>query len=158
MNRVAIGIVLLAAGASHLVASDTSPPSRTAAANSATGQGTIRFGDHGDGVGTFVFDVAQSGGVSGSLLFAAEGHVSYPDIIVRMDKIESATVEARSVTLSGAGRLHDDPVSVIVTAFDGKGTRKPDTFAITCTNSEGRVVFEARGDVFIGDIRVGESR
>jgi len=157
MKRVVVGIVLFASGAAHLVASDTSLPSKTAIPSSASGQGSIRFGEHGAGVGTFVFNVEQGAGVTGSLVFAAEDHHDYPDIIVRVDNIEGAAFELRSVSFSGAGKLHDDPVSVSVSAFDGKGVRAPDTFAIECTNSQGEVVFEAQGEVFIGDVRVGET-
>lgn len=157
MKRAVVGIILFASGAAHLVASDTSLPSNNANPSSASGQGSIRFGEHGDGVGTFVFVVEQGGGVNGSLLFAAEDHHSYPDIIVRMESIEGAAFELRSVSFSGSGRLHDDPVTVTVSVFDGKGARKPDTFAIECTNSRGKVVFKARGEVFIGDVRIGET-
>lgn len=157
MKRVMVGIVIFASGAAHLVASDSSLPSKTAIPSSASGQGSMRFGEHGDGVGTFVFDVKQGAGVTGSLLFGAEDEHSFPDIVVRMDDIEIATFERRSVSFSGSGRLHDDPVSVTVSVFDGKGARAPDTFAIECTNSQGKVVFEAQGEVFIGKVHVGET-
>jgi hypothetical protein len=116
----------------------------------------MSFGEHGDSVGLIEFNVQGGRTPTGSLLFAAEDHHRYPDIIVRLDQITRATFGRRTIRLSGQGKLHDDPVTVTVFAFDGEGTAKPDRFSIKCVNGQGQVVLKARGELFNGDIRVGQ--
>jgi hypothetical protein len=59
------------------------------------------------------------------------------------------------VKFSRQGALHDDPVTVAVTAYDNASFRKADRFTIKCVDGKGKVVSEAQGEVFLGDIRVG---
>lgn len=121
----------------------------------ASGNGNITFGEHGEGIGFFIFDVERNVITTGSLLFAAEHRHGYPDIVVRMDNIERAVFSRRLVKLTGTGTLHETPVSISVTAFDGDGTPNPDRFSIKCINSNRDVVFDAKGDLAIGNIVVG---
>lgn len=144
------GLVLVIACGALLAAESAAP---TAAA----GNGTMTFGEDGHGVGLFEFEVARHGsGLDGSLLFAAEDHHDYPEIIVRMDDIEQAEFTQRSIKFSGKGKLHEAPVTVSVSASDGAGTVQPDRFSIICTDAKGTVVLEAEGELSTGDIRVGE--
>ncbi len=157
MNRIIAGVVLVVSSVTLLATVDAAKPrSGGNRDNSASGNGSMSFGEHGDGVGLIEFDVGGGNPPSGSLLFAAEDHHSYPDIIVRMDKITRATIGRRTVRFSGQGALHDDPVTITVFAFDGEGTAKPDRFSIKCVNGQHKVVFKARGELFNGDIRVGQ--
>ena len=147
---LASGVVLLIVSGA-LLAAESIPPS------SAVGNGSMSFGEDGDGVGLIEFKVESHGGrVDGSLLFAAEHHHDYPDIIVRADDIDRAEFTQQSVKFSGKGKLHETAVTISVSASDGAGKTEPDRFAITCTDSKGDVVFEAEGELSSGDIRVGE--
>ena len=157
MKSVLVGITILASSALLEVASTAPLGSESAVPGSASGQGSMHFGEHGDGVGTFVFDVRSDTETTGSLLFGAEDHHGFPDIVVRMEGVNHAVFAERSVDFSGEGRLHDAPVFVIVSAIDGEGTETPDWFSIECTDSNGEVVFKAQGDLFIGDIVVGDA-
>lgn len=156
MKRIMAGVVLVASSAAVIAALGAATPLLGGSQSSATGKGSMSFGEHGDSVGLIEFDVRRGRPPTGSLLFAAEDHHRYPDIIVRMDKISRATFGKHRVKFSGQGKLHDDPVTVSVSAFDGEGTAKPDRFSIKCTNGDGKVVFEARGELFSGDVSVGE--
>lgn len=157
MKRVMIGIVLIACGTPFLPAFGTPTPAVSRAGDSATGDGSMSYGEHGDSVGLIQFEISRNRALTGSLLFAAEDHHRYPDLIVRMDEIERATFGRRTVRFTGRGALHDEQVSVTVFAFDGAGTPNPDRFSIKCTNDGGEVVLQARGELFSGDISVGES-
>jgi hypothetical protein len=156
MKRIMVGVVLVASGATFVAAFGDPPPLSGGNQNSASGHGSMSFGEHGDSVGLIEFDVGGGRSPSGSLLFAAEDHHRYPGIIVRLEKITRAAFGRRTVRFSGQGALHDDPVTVTVFAFDGEGTAKPDRFSIKCVNGQGKVVFKARGELFNGDIRVGQ--
>ena len=157
MKSVLVGITILASSALLDVASTAPLSSESAVPGSASGQGSMHFGEHGDGVGTFVFDVRRDTETTGSFLFGSEEDHGFPDVVVCMERVNDAVFAERSVEFSGEGMLHDDPVFVIVSAFDGKGTETPDRFAIECTDSNGKVVFKAQGDLFIGDIVVGDA-
>ncbi len=171
MKRVLLGMlfpaccITLIAGASLLSAADPALPTK------ARGEGSIRFAvhdddhrsvaddDNEDGRGYLLFDVERkAGGFSGSLLFAAEDHhgLLYPDIIVRVGHIDSAEFSRRQVKITAKGKLHDQTVTVSVTAFDGAGTDEHDRFAIKCANGQGETVFSASGELFAGDVVVGE--
>ncbi|MHC4413843.1 MAG: hypothetical protein ACYS0G_01025 [Planctomycetota bacterium] len=153
MKRLAFGIVL-AASAIAVVAAFGPPPVAKGGEGSASGHGAITFEE--DGRGLVQFEIRQDAeGTSGSLLFAAEHHHAYPDIIIRMSEIDSARFRDRSVKFSGKGWLHDDRVYVTASAFDGEGTKRADSFSITCSRYKGEVVFAARGELFTGDIVVG---
>ncbi|MFQ5430742.1 MAG: hypothetical protein ACE5E1_10570 [Phycisphaerae bacterium] len=154
MMRTLVGISLLGFVAALSAASGT-PAADSAVASSASGQGTMSFGADGHGAGVFQFNVARGGLPSGSLLFAGEEAHRFPDIVVRMDNIRNARFGVRSVQFSGRGTLHDQPVTVSVTAFDGAGTKDPDSFGIKCKNAEGKIVLEARGELTSGDVVVG---
>ncbi len=151
-------VAILATCVPVLMASAGLPGVAAAAAEqSAVGNGTMAFGHENEGRGYFLFNIQQGDEITGTLLFAAEDHheMMYPDIIVRMAKIETAKFGRHSVRFSGPGALHDDPVAVTVTAHDNASSRKADRFTIKCVNGKGKVVFEAKGEVFLGDIRVG---
>ncbi len=125
-------------------------------ATAATGKGTIHFGKDGHGVGLFDFNVDFSKPqITGSVLFAGEDHHGYPDVIIRMTKIETASIEDRTFTCAGGGTRFDDEVYVNVIAWDGSGTEEADWLHIHCTDADGQEVFHAQGEVFIGDIFVG---
>ncbi len=157
MNRIIAGVVLVVSSVTLLATVDAATSrSRSNQSNSASGNGSMSFGEHGDSVGLIEFDVGGGDSPSGSLLFAAEDQHSYPDIIVRLDKIDRATFAHHKVKFWGDGMLHDEPVSVKVTAFDGEATDKPDTFSIKCKNGEGNLIFKADGELFSGDISIGE--
>ncbi len=156
MKRIMVGVVLVASSA-HLVAAFGAPPQLSGGnQNSAAGHGSMSFGEHGDSVGLIEFNVQGGRAPTGSLLFAAEDHHRYPGVIVRLDQIARATFGRHTIRFSGPGKLHDDPVTVTVFAFDGEGTAKPDRFSIKCVNGQGKVVLKARGELFTGDIRVGQ--
>ena len=157
MNRIIAWAVLVVSSVTLLATVDAAAlRSGSNQANSASGNGSMSFGEHGDSVGLIEFDVGAGHSPSGSLLFAAEDHHRYPDIIVRLDKIDRATFAHHKVKFWGDGMLHDEPVSIKVTAFDGEDADEPDTFSIKCKNGEGNVIFEADGELFSGDISIGE--
>ena len=171
MKRVLLGVLFpaccmtLIAGASMPAAADPALPTK------ARGEGSIKFAvhdddhhpvaddDNEDGRGYLLFDVERKpGGFSGSLLFAAEEHhgLLYPDIIVRVGHIDSAEFGRRQVKITTKGKLHDETVTVSVIAFDGQGTDEHDRFAIKCANARDEIVFSASGELFAGDVVVGE--
>jgi hypothetical protein len=121
----------------------------------ATGKGSMTFGHEEEGVGYFEFEISTRSETRGKLLFAAEHHDHYPDIIVRVSKIERARFGQGWVKISARGALHDETVRVSVGAWDGAATNKPDRFSIKCTNGKGEVVLEAEGALFKGDIVIG---
>ena len=120
---------------------------------SATGKGVMAFGEDGHARGLIRFSVREDGELTGSLLFAAEDHHHFPDIVVELGLIEKANFTAGRVTFSGPGGLHDDPVHVTVRAYD-RGKNRPDRFVIRCTDQSKAVVFEADGELLRGDIIV----
>ncbi len=163
MNRLVriVAVALFAAAFSLLIASAGLPSAAAADAEfSAVGHGSMAFGHEGEGRGYFKFDLRQvDGQITGSLLFAAEDHheMMFPEVIVRLSNIERASFGRHRVRFSGKGALHNDPVSVTVTARDNASSRKADRFAIKCVGSKGKVVFEADGEVFLGDLQVGSA-
>lgn len=122
-------------------------------ARTANGRGVMVFGEHGDARGWLRFSIREDGDLTGTLLYAAEDHHHFPDIVVELGLIDAATFTGNSVSFSGPGGLHDDPVNVIVEAYD-RGERGPDRFVILCTDQDGAVVFEADGELIRGDIIV----
>jgi len=135
----------------------------------ASGTGSFRFELHDDdgaaddgehAVGTFVLDVDAVGkNVSGSFQFAAEhehGRSMYPDIVVRVLKINDAEFRSRTVEFVAEGFYHDEPAIVQVSAYDGDGTLKADTLSITVFEEDGHIILEAEGELARGDIIVGE--
>ena len=97
-------------------------------------------------------------GVSGSLTFGAETHHEglYPEIVIRLNKIDQAEFRQQWVQLSGSGHLQDDPVFINASAFDGQTTGENDRFGIKRTNDKGELVFSANGELFIGNVEIGE--
>lgn len=158
MKRLVAGLILVACTVPLLAPSNAPSVSLADLPTAASGQGSMSFGKDGHGVGFFLFQVASGDPVTGSLVFAAEDHHRYPDIIVRMEAIDKVGFRARAVSFSGQGRLHDEDVHVSATGYDGEGTKKPDTFTIRCTNNAGEIVFEASGEVFIGNVTVGSAQ
>ncbi|MHC4127605.1 MAG: hypothetical protein ACYTE6_04770 [Planctomycetota bacterium] len=151
--RTVIRIVLL--GLSAAILSAASPVLVSEGASAATGKGSMTFGHDEEGVGFFEFNVSAGAETTGKLLFAAEHHHHYPDIIVRVRKIDRARFGPGWVKFSATGALHDETVRVRGGAWDGAATGKPDRFSIRCTNGTGEVVLEAEGHLFRGDIVVG---
>ena len=125
----------------------------------ATGTGSMSFGHEDLGRAWFRFSVQDGDEPSGTVTFAAEHHhdderrpAMFPDIVVTLGTIDELQFGAASVEFSGPGKLHDDPVTVVVEAYD-KG-KKADRFVLKCKNGKGRVVFEADGTLFRGDITI----
>jgi hypothetical protein len=160
MKKVLLGVVLVASGAISVAASSTLWGSESVMPTTASGEGTMSFGEHGhETVGFFLFEVERGPQTSGSLVFAAEYHehgARYPEIVVRVPDIEYAVLGQRSIRFAAMGTQQEEPVFVAVSAFDSEGTTRPDKFTIVCINIEGEVVFEAEGEVVLGDILVGE--
>lgn len=154
MKTFLLGSIVLAAGLGLAAASG---PLAAAGDRTTSGLGTIHFGDEGAGVAMFEFNVDATGRLQGSLLCAAEEPHAYPDVIIRVNEIVSVRFSGRTVMITARGHLHDDPVTVIVTAFDGNGTSRPDRFAIKTVGAdgEGDGHFQAAGVVVNGNIRVG---
>ncbi|MHC5115071.1 MAG: hypothetical protein ACYTGP_11670 [Planctomycetota bacterium] len=161
MKRFAFTGALLAAGAIGMLGLAPPPSAAPTESMFARGHGTMTFGDDhdsddGGGRGYLRFSLRGGDTISGSLLWAGEHHHGmYPDIIIQMGNVQSAKFKGRSVKFSGSGRLHDDPVTVTVRAWD-RGKGKADRFAIECVDTSGRIVFEADGHLFRGDIRVDD--
>jgi len=158
MSVFFLSTIVFACGIPFVGAADGVSAATAAPAALASGDGSIKFGKDGHGVGYFNFDVTASPRPSGSLLFAAEDHHLYPHDIVRASNITKATFGRRTAEFSGTGALHDTPVSIKVTIFDGNGTDRPDRFSILCTDKQGRVVLHAEGDVFVGSLVVGAEK
>lgn len=158
MKAVFLATMALACGIPFLGVAGAAPAPKNAPPALASGDGSIKFGKDGHGVGYFNFDVKASPRPSGSLLFAAEDHHLYPHDIVRVSKITEVTFGRRTAEFSGTGALHDTPVSMKVSIFDGDGTDRPDRFSITCTDKQGHVVLHAEGDVFVGGLVVGAEK
>lgn len=159
-----IGGLILAAWAPVEQPTPRSITLATAASAAARGVGTISFGEHGDGRGLLDFEIEISRkATTGRLEFAADsqhgddGHGStFPDVVVRMDTIDSAEIHRRKVSFRGSGFLLNQPVYIEVSAFDGEGTRRSDHFEIRVKDEHGHIEFEAEGDLFIGDLSIGE--
>lgn len=158
MNNAWIGLVTAAAAA--LLAAAPPPDAAAGDLKLASGRGSFTFGepdehDGDSGVAFFDFDVRLERGKApqGTLLMAAEHH--YPDVIVRIVKIEHATISGRTLKIRTHGRLHDEDVLVEAAAYDGDDEGERDTLAVKCTNAAGKVVFEADGEVASGDVLVG---
>ncbi len=136
-------------------------PYSSADEHTAVGLGNIVFGHDGAGVAMFDFNVTSEPEAAGRLLCAAEHHQGYPGVIIRVKEINRVRFSFRKVTFHGRGYLHDDPVMITVTAFDGSGTSRPDRFSIKAVpgvesdGGGGRISFQAEGEVANGDIRVG---
>ena len=158
-----IGCLALLGGAGLLAAAENMP-------TKANGNGSIRFAVHDphgsladddeeSGRGFLLFEVERTAkGVSGSLHFGAETpHEGlYPEIVIRLNKIDEVQFRGQWVRLSGNGHLHNDPVFISASAFDGAATGEDDRFGIKCTNDKGELVFSASGELFIGDVQIGE--
>ncbi len=154
--KTVIRIVLL--GLSTAFLSAASPPFVSEGASGATGKGNMTFGHDEEGIGFFEFNISAGAETTGKLLFAAEHHHHYPDIIVRVSKIDRARFGPGWVKFSAMGALHDETVRVTGGAWDGAAAGKPDRFSIRCTNGTGEVVLEARGQLFKGDIVIGAAQ
>ncbi len=155
-----LGSIVLTAGlglaaASGPVLPEPGESAMVAADRTARGHGTISFGDDGAGVAMFEFNVSATGKAQGSLLFAAEEPHAYPSVIIRVNEIVSVRFRGRTAMISARGHLHDDPVTVLVTVFDGNGTSRPDRFTIKTVGADGDGHFQAAGEVVSGNIRVG---
>lgn len=163
MKTFLLGSIVLAAGLGLAAASgpdrsvEPADMAMAAADRVARGLGTINFGDHGDGVAMFEFNVSATGRPTGTLLCAAEDHHAYPGVIIRVHEIVSVRFKNRTVEITARGHLHDEPVTVFVTAFDGSGTTRPDRFAIKTVGADGDHPgdFQAEGEVVNGNIQVG---
>lgn len=149
-------IALLAGALASFAFAPPVPDRAASAATSASGKGTMEFGDDGHGRGLFNFTVTDEGGFSASLLFAAEDHHDrFPDVVVRLGSADDVRFGAHDVRFRGPGALHDDPVTVEVRAIDRGIEGKADRFRIVCTAPGGEVVLEAEGGLIRGDIVVG---
>jgi hypothetical protein len=146
-------IVLLAVSAAVLAAAG--PTFVSEGASAATGKGNFTFGHDEEGIGFFEFNISAGDATTGKLLFAAEHHHHYPDIIVRVSKIDRARFGPGWVKFTAMGALHDETVRVRGGAWDGAATGKPDRFSIQCTNGKGELVLEAEGELFKGNIVIG---
>ena len=162
MKTFLMGSIVVAAGLGLAAASrpvPTVPGESTMAAadRTASGLGTFKFGDEGAGAAMFEFNVSGTGNAKGSLLFAAEEPHAYPNVIIRVTEIVSVRFSGRTAMITARGHLHDDPVTVLVTAFDGNGTSRPDRFTIKTVGADGDGDghFQAAGEVVSGNIRVG---
>ena len=155
-----IGCLALLGGAGLLAAAENMPAK-------ASGNGSIRFVVHeahgsvadDPGRGFLLFEVERTAkGVSGALHFGAETHhdALYPEIVIRLDKIDEIQFRGHGVWFSGNGHLQNDPVLISVSAFDGQATGEDDRFGIKCTNDKGELVFSASGELFAGNIQIGE--
>ena len=82
--------------------------------------------------------------------------IGVPEIVVRVKQIEEVEFSKRLAKFTAKGKLQNDPVKVSVSAYDGDMSDEPDRFTIKCVNGKGEVVFAASGELFIGDISVGE--
>lgn len=158
-----IGCSVLLGGAGLVAAAEKMP-------TKANGSGSIRFavhehhgsvagGEEEPGRGFLLFAVERTAkGVSGSLTFGAETHHEglYPEIVIRLNKIDEVQFRGQSVLFSGKGHLHNDPVFISASAFDGAATGENDRFDIKCTNDKGDLVFSASGELFAGNVQIGE--
>jgi hypothetical protein len=154
MRKAIVGSLLLSAGLG-LAAAAAQGPHAAEIERSATGKGNFRFGHDDQSTAMFDFELFHGAAASGKLLFAAEDHDHYPDVIVRVPRIRAAAFDGQTVTFRAPGKLHDDAVTVIVSAFDGSASGGLDWFSIRCVGAANQVVFEARGDLFRGDIQIG---
>ena len=127
--------------------------------DSATGSGSIVFGDGGHGRGFFDFDVVDGNtGDHGRFLFGGEDHHSYPEIVIRVQEVLRVDIRGRTVRIKARGTLQRIPVVVVVVAVDNIGTGVRDDFSVETTplngaDDEGR--FHASGKVFKGNVHVG---
>ncbi len=161
MRRAVLGTLLLASG---LVLSGADGPSPDAREDRIVlGTGTIRFGHENNGVAMFDMQIDGTQGARplGRALCAAEAHDAlYPDIIIRIEEFHSMHLEGRKVKIIAHGTLHDDEVTVHITAYDGEGTTRADRFGIrTMPHEHGDddhgLEFEAEGELWSGDIQIG---
>ena len=158
-----IGCLALLGGAGLVAAAENMP-------TKASGSGSIRFevhdpdgsvadDDEESGRGFLLFEVERTAkGLSGSLTFGAETHHGnlYPDIVIRLNNIDEIQFRGHGVWFSGNGHLQNDPVLISVSAFDGQATGAHDRSGIKCTNDKGELVFSASGELFAGNVQIGE--
>ena len=154
MKNVLLGCALLAGSVSFLAASTAPLAADSETINTASGNGSMSFGEHGRGVVHFVINQTEKG-TTGKLLFAGGDHHGFPEIIIRVKEITKASFGASKVKFSARGKLHDEPVKVKVSAFDGAGTSKADRFVIEAFGESGEEIFHAHGELFQGDIVIG---
>lgn len=151
--RTVIRGALIVLSAAVLSAAAPSPAAQVD--RTARGTGSLRFGPDGDGVGYFELTINGDPLTTGSLLFAGEHHDQFPDIVVRVTKIDRARFGAGWVRFSARGTLHNDPVRVTGTAWDGAAADRADRLSLRCVSGAGQVVMEAEGDLIRGDIVIG---
>ena len=151
--RTVIRIVLLWLIAAVGAAASASPAAP--GAQTAMGKGSMTFGHEGEGVAYFEFNIGSGPETTGTLLFAGEHHDHFPDVVVRVAKIDRARFGRGWVRFAARGALHDEPVRVTGIARDGAAAGTADRLSLTCTDAKGRVVLEADGELFRGDIVIG---
>jgi hypothetical protein len=152
MRTVIRGALIVLSAA---VLSAAAPSPAAGVDRTARGTGSLRFGPDGDGVGYFELTISGDPMTTGSLLFAGEHHDAFPDIVVRVTKIDRARFGAGWVRFSAHGTLLNDPVRVTGTAWDGAAAGRADRLSLQCVSGSGQVVMEAEGDLIRGDIVIG---
>ncbi len=143
-GSILVGSYFCVSAAAVALAADNRP---------ASGVGAISYGEKGENAGYFDFSVAH-GSTIGTFLYAAEDHDHYPEVVVRLDTIDRVQVTGRSFTIRAKGTLQEDPVMIHASGTDGLEAGEPDTFTIKCYAGR-KIVYEAEGEVFLGDIEVG---
>jgi hypothetical protein len=141
----------LALPAAVLVAASNGPAGAPIV-EKATGVGSIVF--HKEAVAMFEFNVSGDP-PAGTLVCGAEHHEEYPETVIDMTEVRRTTFTEHGVAFTGRGTLDDIPVTIKVMALDGVGSGFPDHFSITCVSMSNIVLFEAEGDLTLGDIYVG---
>ncbi|HEY0866897.1 MAG TPA: hypothetical protein VGE01_05955 [Fimbriimonas sp.] len=120
------------------------------------------------GSASIVVDIVHTeSGATGTLTYAAEDHLegdhagaargpsaAFPHLLVRVRRFSEVAVDGGRVEVKGYGRLHDASVRVQAVLVDNAGTGKADTFAITCKDPNGHVVYERSASIETGDIAV----
>jgi hypothetical protein len=153
--KKAVACTVLAVIGTWALAKDT--PRQTVTTIHGQGGFEFREGDHGEGYASFLFNIQRQGpGYTGSLLFAAEYELDFPDIVVELDNIQYTNIGANTVRFAGIGLLIEQPVFVTVLAVDNERILKPDTFELKLISMEGEEILHAHGPLFIGNIQFGE--
>lgn len=130
----------------------------------ASGVGKVLLGrhteDHGDD-GVLMFELAlrdDENGVTGSVLAAAEGvdhGEDFPDVIIRIPRIEWASFDGRTAYFGGPGFVIFEEAIVFGWARDNRGTLHRDEFAIFALSPFGEIIWQGGGELASGHVYVG---
>lgn len=121
-------------------------------------QSIIARGGHSGiehGIGSLLIDVHKGRQTYGTMQYAAEDHSArYPETIVKMTTLTDVKFKGWRAEFMGTGTYNDDAVRIKVDVQDGNSVGLSDSFALTCTDRTGNILFSESADLSSGDIAI----